>query len=77
MQSLLPDSLQLLQTGSSFIKTSIYDPTTIYLDDTPFDRDAFKKLKKEGYLELSSEDRVEKRYALSTKGKQLLSKAST
>ena len=68
-------NLQLQQIAGSFIKASFYDPTTLYLNDSPFDRDEFKKLKKEGYLELSFHNRHEKRYTLSSKGRQLINVA--
>ena len=62
----------LQQIGISFIKASTYDPTTIYLGDNTIDRDEFKRLKKEGLLELSFENRQEKRYILSDKARKLI-----
>ncbi|HZF66068.1 MAG TPA: hypothetical protein VEZ55_16365 [Chitinophagaceae bacterium] len=72
MQPVNPLTEQLEVIASSFIKTSPYDPTTCYLNDSVFDRDEFKKLKKAGYLEISFEDRHEKRFTLSSKAKELL-----
>ena len=48
MQSTVQLTSQLLQISHSFIEASFYDPTTYYLGETPFDRDEFNKLKKEG-----------------------------
>jgi hypothetical protein len=75
MQSVMHLTSELQKIEGSFILASHYDPTTLYLNDTVFDRDAFKKLKKEGYLELSFENSQIKRYILSSKGKQLLKAA--
>ena len=66
---------QLLQINHSFIEASFYDPTTYYLGETPFDRDEFKKLKKEGLIEISFQNNFGKRYTLSNKGRNLINKA--
>lgn len=63
---------QLQKISGSFIQASFYDPTTLYLNDSVFDRDDFKSLKKQGLLELSFENRHVKKYTLSTKGKELI-----
>lgn len=63
---------QIHKIGSSFILASSYDPTTLYLNESVFDRDEFKRLKKEGLLEISFQNNREKRYALSNKAKKLL-----
>jgi hypothetical protein len=66
---------QLQQISQSFIQSSFYDPTTLYLDDNVFDRDAFKQLKKQGLIEVSFEDNNERRYTLSSKGKEYINRA--
>jgi hypothetical protein len=75
MHSTLQLASQLQQIGHSFIEASFYDPTTYYLGDIPFDRDEFKRLKKEGLIELSFQNQFGKRYTLSSKGKQYLKTA--
>lgn len=75
MQSTMHLTSELKRIEGSFIQASHYDPTTLYLNGAVFDRDAFKKLKKEGYLELSFENRQIKRYVVSSKGKELLKAA--
>lgn len=75
MQATMHLTSELQKIEGSFIQASHYDPTTLYLNDTVFDRDYFKKLKKEGYLELSFENRQVKRYILSSKGKKVLKAA--
>jgi hypothetical protein len=76
MQSTSQLASQLQQINNSFIQSSFYDPTTYYLGGTVLDRDEFKKLKKEGLIELSSEDHFGKKYILSSKGKQLINHAN-
>jgi hypothetical protein len=76
MQSTSQLASQLQQINNSFIQSSFYDPTTYYLGGTVLDRDEFKKLKKEGLIELSSEDHFGKKYILSNKGKQLINHAN-
>jgi len=66
---------QLQQISQSFIVASFYDPTTYYLGDTIIDRDEFKRLKKEGLIEVSSQDNFGKRYTLSNKGREFLKTA--
>lgn len=68
-------TLQLKQISQSFIVASFYDPTTYYLGDTVIDRDEFKRLKKEGLIEVSFQDRFGKHYTLSNKGKEFLKRA--
>jgi hypothetical protein len=75
MQSAMQLTSELQKIEGSFIQASLYDPTTLFLNDTVFDRDFFKKLKKEGYLELSFENRHVKRYILSNKGREILKAA--
>ena len=75
MQSSIQLASQLSQISHSFIETSFYDPTTYYLDETPFDRDVFKQLKKEGLIEVSFQNNFGKRYTLSNKGKDFINKA--
>ncbi len=75
MQSSLQLTSQLLQISHSFIEASVYDPTTYYLGETPFDRDEFKKLKKEGLIEVSFQNNFGKRYTLSNKGRNFINKA--
>lgn len=75
MQSSTQVNAHLKQIGNSCLKAFVHDPTTLYLNDAPFDRDAFKQLKKEGFIELNFQDRLEKRYALSSRGKELLNRA--
>jgi hypothetical protein len=75
MHSTLQLASQLQQIGHSFIEASFYDPTTYYIGDVPFDRDEFKKLKKEGLIELLSQNQFGKRYTLSNKGRQYLKTA--
>ena len=76
MQSTMYFADQLQQINHSFIEASFYDPTTYYLNDAPFDRDEFKRLRKEGLIELSFQNHIGKRYTLSNKGKQLLGLAA-
>ena len=76
MQSTPQLTTQLQQINRSFIEASLYDPTTFYLNDTPFDRDEFKKLKKEGLIEVSFQNHVSKRYTLSNKAKAILNQAA-
>jgi hypothetical protein len=66
---------QLQQISQTFIEASFYDPTTYYLGDTILDRYEFKLLKKEGLIELVSQDRFGKRYTLSNKGREFLKRA--
>ena len=75
MHSTLQLASQLQQISHSFIEASFYDPTTYYIGDVPFDRDAFKKLKKEGLIELLSQNQFGKRYTLSSKGKEYIKRA--
>jgi len=75
MQSTLQLTSQLLQISHSFIEASFYDPTTYYLGETPFDRDEFKKLKKEGLIEVSFQNNFGKRYTLSNKGRNFINQA--
>ena len=75
MQSSLQLTSQLLQISQSFIEASVYDPTTYYLGETAFDRDEFKKLKKEGFIEVSFQNNFGKRYTLSNKGRNFINKA--
>jgi hypothetical protein len=67
-------SFQLQEIGLSFIQASFYDPTTYYLGDDVFDRDEFKKLKKEGFIEVSFQNLHGKRYTLSNKGKEAINR---
>ena len=76
MQSTMYLTSQLQQINRSFIEASFYDPTTYYLNDAPFDRDEFKRLKKEGLIEVSFQNDFGKRYTLSSKAKQLLKQAA-
>ena len=66
---------QLQQISHSFIEASFYDPTTYYIGDKVLDRDEFKKLKKEGLIEVSFENNFGRKYTLSDKGKKYLSAA--
>ena len=75
MQSSMQLTSQLLQIRHSFIEASFYDRTTYYLGEVPFDRDEFKKLKKEGLIELSFQNHFGKRYTLSNKGKNFINQA--
>ena len=75
MQSTTQLASQLKQISQSFIEASFYDPTTYYLGDTVIDRDEFKRLKKEGPIEVCFQDRFGKRYTLSNKGKEFLKRA--
>ena len=75
MQSTVQLTSQLLQISHSFIEASFYDPTTYYLGEMPFDRDEFKKLKKEGLIEVSFQNQFGKRYILSNKGRSFISQA--
>jgi hypothetical protein len=75
MQSVTQLASQLQQINHSFIETSFYDPTTYYLGDIVFDRDEFKRLKKEGLIEVSFENNFGKRYSLSNKGKEFINRA--
>jgi DNA-binding PadR family transcriptional regulator len=45
------------------------------LGDTIIDRDEFKKLKKEGLIEVSFQDNFGKRYTLSSKGREYIKRA--
>lgn len=72
MQSTSQLATQLQQINNSFIQSSFYDPTTYYLGGMAFDRDEFKMLKKEGFIELSSQDHFGKKYILSNKGKAFI-----
>jgi len=72
--SQLANQLQLI--NNSFIQSSFYDPTTYYLGGTLFDRDEFKRLKKEGLIEVSSEDHFGRKYILSNKGKAFINRAN-
>ena len=76
MQSVTQLSSQLQQISNSFIQSSFYDPTTYYLGGTVFDRDEFKRLKKEGLIELGSEDHFGRKYILSSKGKKFMNSAN-
>ena len=76
MQSTMYLTSQLQQINRSFIEASFYDPTTYYLNEAPFDRDEFKRLKKEGLIEVSFQNPFGKRYTLSSKAKQLLQQAA-
>jgi hypothetical protein len=76
MQSTSQLTNQLQQISNSFIQSSFYDPTTYYLGGSVFDRDEFKRLKKEGLIELGSEDHFGKKYILSNKGKQFMNSAN-
>jgi len=76
MQSSMQLTSQLLQISHSFIEASFYDPTTYYLGETPFDRDEFKRLKKEGLIEVSFQNHLGKRYTLSNKGRDFINKAA-
>ena len=75
MQSTMQLTSQLLRISHSFIETYFYDPTTCYLGEMPFDRDEFKKLKKEGLIEVSFQNNFGKRYTLSNKGKNFINQA--
>ena len=75
MQSTVQLTSQLLQISHSFIEASFYDPTTYYLGEMPFDRDEFKKLKKEGLIEVSFQNHFGKRYTLSNKGRKFINHA--
>lgn len=76
MQSTMYLTSQLQQINRSFIEASFYDPTTYYLNEAPFDRDEFKRLKKEGLIEVSFQNHFGKRYTLSSKARQLLQQAA-
>ena len=76
MQSTMQLATQLQQIHRSFIESSFYDPTTYYLGGTVFDRDEFKRLKKEGLIEVSSEDHFGRKYTLSSKGRELINNAN-
>ena len=76
MQSVTQLSIQLQQISNSFIQSSFYDPTTYYLGGTVFDRDEFKRLKKEGLIEVISEDHFGRKYTLSSKGKEFVNRAN-
>jgi predicted HAD superfamily phosphohydrolase len=75
MQSTTQLTAWLQQINHSFIAASFYDPTTYYLGDTIIDRDEFKKLKKEGLIEVSFQDNFGKRYTLSSKGREYIKRA--
>ncbi len=68
-------SSQLQEIQQSFIQASFYDPTTLFIGDKVFDRDEFKKLKKEGLIEIVYQDSYGRRYSLSDKGMDLISTA--
>lgn len=68
-------SSQLQEIKHSFIQASFYDPTTLYIGEKVFDRDEFKKLKKEGLIEIVYQDSYGRRYALSPKGLGLVNRA--
>jgi hypothetical protein len=76
MQSTSLLANQLQQINNSFIQSSFYDPTTYYLGGTVFDRDEFKRLKKEGLIEISSEDHFGRKYILSSKGREFINRAN-
>jgi hypothetical protein len=76
MQSVTQLASQLQQISNSFIQISFYDPTTYYLAGSVFDRDEFKRLKKEGLIELSSEDHFGRKYIISNKGKEFMNSAN-
>ncbi len=76
MQSTMYLASQLQQIKQSFIQASFYDPTTPYLNELPFDRDEFKRLKREGLIEISFQNHFGKRYTLSNKAKQILAQAA-
>ena len=67
---------QLQQINHSFIESTFYDPTTYYIGGIVFDRDEFKRLKKEGLIEVSSEDHFGRKYTLSDKGKEFINRAN-
>ena len=67
---------QLQQIENSFIESSFYDPTSYYLGGSLFDRDEFKRLKKEGLIEVSSEDHFGRKYILSNKGREFINRAN-
>ncbi len=75
MQSSMQLTSQLLQISHSFIEASFYDPTKYYLGEVVFDRDEFKKLKKEGFIEVSFQNQFGKRYTLSNKGREFINRA--
>ena len=75
MQSITQLQAQLQQISHSFIEFSSYDPTTYYLGDATIDRDEFKKLKKEGLIEVCSQNNFVKRYILSNKGREFINRA--
>lgn len=54
------------------IQSSFYDPTTLFLGDQVFDRDEFKRMRKEGLLTLDSENHLGKSYTLSEKAKSII-----
>jgi ribosomal protein S19E (S16A) len=68
-------SFQLQEIKHTFIQASFYDPTTYYLGEKIIDRDEFKKLKKEGLIEVVYQDSFGRRYSLSHKGMELIDKA--
>ena len=76
MQSTSQLANQLQQINNSFIQSSFYDPTTYYLGGTVFDRDEFKRLKKEGLIEVSAEYHFGKKYILSSKGREFINRAN-
>lgn len=75
MQSITQLQTQLQQINHSFIEFSFYDPTTYYLGDSVIEREEFKRLKKEGLIEVCSQNNFGKRYTLSTKGKEFINRA--
>lgn len=75
MQSGIQFTAELKQLQNSFIQFSSYDPTTFYLNDRIFDRDAFKQLKKEGLIEVCFENNREKHYTLSQKGRETINRS--
>lgn len=68
-------STQLQQISHSFIEASFYDPTTFYLGDKVIEREEFKRLKKEGLIEVSFQNHIGKRYTLSNKGREYINQA--
>ena len=68
-------SFQLQEIKQSFIQASFYDPTTYYIGEKVFDRDDFKKLKREGLIEVVYQDVYGRRYSLSDKGMEFMNRA--
>lgn len=75
MQSSMQLTSQLLQISHSFIEASFYDPTNYFLGEAIFDRDEFKRLKKEGFIEVTFQNQFGKRYTLSNKGREFINRA--